>query len=82
MWHWAFGGINQQDNTINHGQNALNLTAEIGVARRVDDVDAGVFPLNGGYFRQNGDPALALDVVGIHRPFSDALVITELAGLL
>jgi hypothetical protein len=45
-------------------QDALHLAAEVGVAWGVDDVDAGVFPDQRGDLRQDGDAALALDVVG------------------
>ena len=40
--HRAFGRIDQQDDAVDHRQDALDLAAEIGVAGRVDDVDADV----------------------------------------
>ena len=42
--HRAFGGIDQHDGAVHHVEDALDLAAEIGVAGRVDDVDAGVLP--------------------------------------
>ena len=80
--HRAFGGVDKNDHAIDHRQDALDLTAEIGVARRIDDVDAGVFPLDRGALGKNGDAALALDVVRVHRPFDLALVLAIGAGLL
>jgi hypothetical protein len=37
--HRAFAGVHQQQATISHSQHPLHLAAEVGVARRVDDVD-------------------------------------------
>src|SRR5438874_13831413 len=52
------------------------------MARRIDDVDAGVLPLHRGRLGQNGDAALALQIVGIHRALNLALVVAVDAGLL
>ena len=38
----ALGGVDQHQRAVDHVEDALDLAAEIGVARRVDDVDAGV----------------------------------------
>ena len=65
--HRAFGGVDQHDRAVDHDEDALDLAAEIGVAGGVDDVDAGVFPLHRGGLGQNGDAALALQIVGVHR---------------
>ena len=37
--HGAFGGVHEQDNAVDHFEHALDLAAEVGVARRIDDVD-------------------------------------------
>ena len=79
--HRAFSGVDQQHHTVNHRQDALDLTAEVGVPGGVDDVDTGVLPLDRGHLGEDGDAALALDVVGVHSAFSHALVLAELAGL-
>ncbi len=79
--HRAFGGIDQQDNAIDHRQDAFNLAAEIGVAGGVDDVDAAALPFDGGGLGKDGDAAFAFQIVGIHRPFRDRLVFAECAGL-
>ena len=78
----AFGGIHQDQRAIHHVEDALDLAAEIGVARRIDDVDAGVLPLHRGRLGENGDAALALQIVGIHRALGHALVVAKGAGLL
>ena len=78
----AFGGVHQHHDAIDHVQDALDLAAEIGVARRVDDVDARVLPDDRRALGKNGDAALALQVVGIHRALSNALALAERTGLL
>ena len=84
--HRPFGAVDQQDHPIDHRQDALDLAAEIGVAGGIDDVDVGggavvVVPLDAGALGQDGDPALFFEVVRIHRPLFDALVVAEGAGL-
>ena len=81
----AFGRVDQQDDAVDHRQDALDLAAEIGVAGRVDDVDVGRRAVcshsTDGAFGEDGDPALFFQVVRIHRPLFDALVVAEGAGL-
>ena len=85
--HRAFGAVDQQDHAVDHRQDALDLAAEIGVAGGVDDVDAGALaalggrPFDRGALGEDGDPALLLEVVRIHRALFDALVVAEGAGL-
>ena len=66
---------------IHHRQDALDLAAEVGVAGGVDDVDAGVVPIDRGRLGQDGDAALLFEVVGVHCAFGDALVFAERARL-
>ena len=35
----ALGGVDEQDDAVDHGQAALDLATEVGVAGGVDDVD-------------------------------------------
>src|SRR5680860_307609 len=78
----AFGGVDQYQGAVNHAEDALNLTAEIGMARRVDDIDAGTVPEDGGDLGEDGDAPLAFEVVRIHRPLGHPLIFAEGAGLL
>ncbi len=80
--HRAFGGIDEDHDAIDHREDALDFTAEIGVAGRIDDVDARVLPDERGHLGKDGDAALALEVVAVHRPLFDALVFAEGTGLL
>ena len=78
----ALGGVDQHQRAVDHIENALDLAAEIGVAGRIDDIDAGALPFHRSGLGQDGDAALALEVVGIHRAFDLALVLAIDAGLL
>ena len=44
--HDAFGRIDQQHHAVDHRQDALDLAAEVGMAGRVDDVDARAVPFD------------------------------------
>ena len=78
--HRPFGGIDEQDGAVDHVQDALHLAAEIRVARRIDDVDAGVLPEERRDLGEDGDAALLLERVGIHGPLGHFLTGTEGAG--
>ena len=78
----AFGGVDQHQRAVDHVEDALDLAAEVGVAGRVDDVDARALPFDRSRLGENGDAALALEVVGIHGAFDLALVLAIDAGLL
>jgi purine nucleoside phosphorylase len=64
--HRAFDRIDQQQHAVDHRQHALDLAAEVGVSRRVDDVDARAAVLDCAVLGEDGDAALALDVVRVH----------------
>ena len=52
------------------------------MARGVDDVDAGAAILDGAILGEDGDAALALQVVRVHHALANAFVCGEGAGLL
>src|SRR5450755_1887572 len=78
----TLGRVDQHQRAVHHVENTLDLAAEIGMARGVDDVDAGVLPLHRRRLGQNGNAALALQIVGIHCALNLALVVAVDAGLL
>ncbi len=80
--HGAVHRVHQQQHRVHHRQDALDLAAEIGVARGVDDIDAVVVPLDGGVLRQDGDTALLFLVVGVHDPLGALVLAVQGAGLL
>src|SRR5882757_4379808 len=65
----TFAGVNQDNDAIDHAQRTLDFAAEIAVAGRVNDIDFGVVKKESGILGENGDAALALEIVGIHDPF-------------
>src|SRR5262249_10902525 len=79
--HRAFGGVDQYQDPVDHAENALDLAAEIGVARRVDNIDPDIPPDDRGAFGQDRDPALALELVRIEGPFDYLLVGAKGAAL-
>ena len=81
MRHGAFRRIHQNDSAVDHIQNALDLAAEIGVTRRIDDIDARVPPGHGRTLGKDGNSPLPLQIVGIHCPFVNALIVPKCAAL-
>ncbi len=79
--HDALGGIDEQEYALNHLQHALDLAAEIGVPRRVDDVELDVAMLDRGVLGQNRDAALALERVRVHDASCDGLTLSKDAAL-
>ena len=82
LGHSALGGVNQQNNAVDHLQNTLHLAAEVGMARGVHNVDFGVAILDGRVFGQDGDAALTLQLVGVHDALHRFLILTIYAALL
>ena len=83
----ALGGVDEQQRAVGHHERALDLTAEVGVAWRVDDVDLHdlavlVLPADARVLREDGDSALFFEVVGVHHPLDRDFVLAERAGLL
>ena len=79
----ALGGVDEEQRAVGHEQRALDLAAEVGVARGVDDVDlaSSPAPANARVLREDRDAALALEVVGVHHALDDDLVRAERPGL-
>ena len=80
--HRPFERIDQEQHAVDHVQHALDLAAEVRMARRVDDVDLDAIVHDGCIFRQNRDAALALDVARVHDTLLDLLVRAEDMALL
>ena len=51
------------------------------MSRGVDNVDLHAVIVNGRVLGEDGDPALPLDIIGIHDALGDFLVLAEYAAL-
>ena len=80
--HRALDRVDQQQHPVDHRQHALDLAAEVGMARGVDDVDVRAAVADGAVLGEDRDAALALKVVRVHDPLLDVLVRGEGARLL
>ena len=63
-------------------ERPFHLAAEIRVARRVDDIDAGVLPGDRGRLGHDRNATLFFKVVAVHDALGHALVLAERARLL
>ena len=81
--HGAFGSIHQQKHTVHHIHDAFHFAAEIGVTGCIHDVDLDRFASDrirdgdGRVLGQDGDAALALEVIRVHHALGYLLVVTE-----
>ena len=78
----AFGRVHQQHHAVDHLQNAFDFAAEIGVSRRVDDIDFVIAVTHGSVLGHDGDAAFALEIHRVHDAIDDGFVVTIGAGLL
>jgi len=76
-----FRRVDQQHHAVDHRQRALDFSAEIGMARRVDDVDQVVAVMDGGVLGEDGDPSLPLEVGVVHHAVGDLLMSAKGAAL-
>ncbi len=75
--HRPLDRVDEQQHAVDHAEHALDLAAEVGVAGRVDDVDARVAQPDRAVLREDRDAPLALDVVAVHHALADLLVTRE-----
>ncbi len=81
-----FGGVDEQHDAVDHGQAALDLATEVGVAGGVDHVDddlgaVGLTTVHGGVLREDRDALLALEVTGVHDAVDELGALREGARL-
>ena len=77
LGHGALKSIDQQQGAVGHAQDALDLAAEVGMARSIENVDLHALVLDRDVLRQDGDAALALLIVGVQHALLNLLVGTE-----
>src|SRR5581483_7164192 len=82
LWQRPFGSVDEQQAAVGHREGALDLAAEVGVARRIDQIDLYLARLDGGILGEDGDPALALQLIGVHDQLAGGGGIAENLALL
>ena len=82
LGHGALRRVHQQNDAVDHLEDALHLAAEVGVARSIHNVDLGVAVGDGGVFGQDGDATFPLQIAGVHHPLYDRLVVSVHTALL
>jgi hypothetical protein len=80
--HWAVKCVNHQQHGIHHGHHALNFTTEVGVPWGINDVDTVVIPFDSGVFREDSNPTLFLQIVGVHHTLLSFGTSIKRTGLL
>ncbi len=75
--HRPIHRVHEQQHAVHHVQHALHLAAEIGVTRRVHDVDLDAAKSDCRVLRQNRNAALALQVVRVEHALDDGLVVAK-----
>jgi len=81
LGHGPLCSIHQNQDSVDHPENPLHLTAEVRVPRGIDDVDLGTLPPHRRILGQNGDAPLTLERVGIHHALLHLLVGPERSRL-
>ena len=82
LGHGAFGGVHQQNDSIDHLEDTLYLAAEISMSRGIDDIDFYALIMGGGVFCKDGNAPFPFQVAGVHHSFGYHLVFPEGAALL
>jgi len=78
----TFAGVYQQHDAVDNFERALYFAAEIAVAGSVDNVDLDAVITDAGDLGEDGDAALAFQVVGVHDAVDVLLMGAEDAALI
>ena len=78
----AFGGVDEEEHSFDHRQDALDLGTEVPVARRVHDVDDDVLVVDGRVLGEDRDASLLLELARVHDEIVDVLPDAERPALL
>ena len=73
----AFGGIDQEEYSVDHGQATLDLAAKIGVSRGIDDGDLYRTSLDGRVLGQDGDSLFTFEIPRIENSVGDDLIASK-----
>src|SRR3979409_1419297 len=73
----AFGGINQEHNSVDHLQYAFNFTTEVSVAGRVEDIYLHIVVMNRCVLCHDCNSALAFQIHRVHNPITNLFVLAK-----
>ncbi len=76
-----FAGVDEQHDAVHHLEGALDFAAKIGVSGRVHDIDFYALVKYGRVLGEDGDTALAFQIVRVHDALGNRLVVAESAAL-
>mgnify|MGYP007031614957 CR=1 FL=1 len=74
-------GIDHQKNSIHHFHDALDLTAEVGVAGSIHDIDMVIFPTESSVLGTDGDALFSFQIHRVHHALVGFLIHAERAGM-
>ncbi len=75
--HGTFGRVDKHQNAVDHHHYALHLARKIRMSRGVDYVYFYALIVYGRIFCENGYSPFALQIVRVHYPFLNGLVVAE-----
>ena len=78
----TLGGVDEEQHSFDHRQDALDLGTEVPVARRVHDVDDDVLVVDGRVLGEDRDASLLLELARVHDELVDVLADAERPALL
>ncbi len=79
--HRSLERIDEQQHAVGHVEHAFHLAAEIGVARRVDDIDFVPAIIDRYVLGENGDTPFAFEVVVVQNQLAGFFVVSEKVAL-
>ena len=77
LGHRALKGVDQQQAAVSHIEHALHLAAKVAVTRGVDDVDLVTVVRDGHILGQDGNAALAFQVIAVQDLSAHLLIVAE-----
>ena len=63
--HRSLERIDKQQAAVGHIEHPLHLAAEVGMPRRIDDIDLVILIVNGNVFGENRNPPFAFQIVTV-----------------
>ena len=82
LGHATLESIHQEEHSVGHVEDALDLTSEIAMSGSVYDVDLDPLVDNGDVLGQDGDATLALKVVVVEDELSEIFGLADKVGLI